>query len=134
MDKKQSSIKVYEILLIFIHSLYTFIEIFHNILIYVRTKIINCCHEVFGRNIKCVDSKFRSLNKIPQHVAVILGPEEPSFKDLVNIVIWCTASGIPFISFYDHNGKYKILFFIVLLFIILSFTFLILMTRFLCIC
>lgn len=38
------------------------------------------------------------------HLTVLLGTEQPSFKDLANLVIWSLATGISFISFYDHQG------------------------------
>lgn len=105
MDKIKSSTNIYTIVLYLVHTLYTFIHILYNLWVYLRRRIVNCCHEVFSKEYQCIDSKFRGLTKVPQHLAVILGPEEPSYKDLVKIVVWCTTSGIPYVSFYDHKGK-----------------------------
>ncbi|GJQ74822.1 hypothetical protein Trydic_g21659 [Trypoxylus dichotomus] len=41
------------------------------------------------------------------HITILLGTEEPSYKDLTNIVLWSIAAGIPFISFYDYKGLLK---------------------------
>ncbi|XP_059617582.1 dehydrodolichyl diphosphate synthase complex subunit nus1 [Phlebotomus argentipes] len=43
------------------------------------------------------------LEKIPQHLAVILGLEEPNFQTLANIIYWSMASEISYISIYDHR-------------------------------
>lgn len=45
------------------------------------------------------------MKKIPQHLAVILGTEEPNFEALSKIVFWGLAAGIQHISFYDHKGN-----------------------------
>ena len=54
--------------------------------------------EVLIRSIK-------GVGNLPRHLAVILGHEAVSFVDLVRIVSWCVITGIPYVSFYDHNGK-----------------------------
>ncbi|KAI4457710.1 hypothetical protein MML48_7g00011720 [Holotrichia oblita] len=46
----------------------------------------------------------QALPKLPKHITILLGNEEPSYRDLTNIVLWSIAAGIPFISFYDHKG------------------------------
>lgn len=47
------------------------------------------------------------LKKIPVHLAVILGTEEPNFNALSKIVFWGLAVGIQHISFYDHKGNFQ---------------------------
>ncbi|XP_055710645.1 dehydrodolichyl diphosphate synthase complex subunit Nus1 [Phlebotomus papatasi] len=43
------------------------------------------------------------LDKMPQHLAVILGFEEPNFLTLSNLIYWAMASDISYISIYDHQ-------------------------------
>uniref|UniRef100_A0A6B2EH20 ditrans,polycis-polyprenyl diphosphate synthase [(2E,6E)-farnesyldiphosphate specific] n=1 Tax=Phlebotomus kandelakii TaxID=1109342 RepID=A0A6B2EH20_9DIPT len=43
------------------------------------------------------------LEKIPQHLAVILGLEEPDFDTLSNLIYWAMACEINYISIYDHK-------------------------------
>uniref|UniRef100_A0A7G3AP17 ditrans,polycis-polyprenyl diphosphate synthase [(2E,6E)-farnesyldiphosphate specific] n=1 Tax=Lutzomyia longipalpis TaxID=7200 RepID=A0A7G3AP17_LUTLO len=43
------------------------------------------------------------LDKIPTHLAVILGLEEPNFEVLSNLIYWAMASEISYISIYDHK-------------------------------
>lgn len=46
------------------------------------------------------------LNKIPVHLVLILGPETPSYRDIVKLISWCLLAGISHVSVYDHkNGE-----------------------------
>lgn len=58
----------------------------------------------------------KHLDKIPYHLAVILGTEAPDFHVLSKMIFWCFSVGIPNISFYDHEG-------IPLKFVVLVFSF-----------
>lgn len=49
------------------------------------------------------------LTKTPEHLAIILGTEEPDFQVLSKIIYWCFSAGIPIVSFYDHRGKFELL-------------------------
>ncbi|XP_049807428.1 dehydrodolichyl diphosphate synthase complex subunit nus1 isoform X1 [Schistocerca nitens] len=44
------------------------------------------------------------FNKTPQHIVLLLGNETISYKDLANIILWCVAAGISFVTLYDHDG------------------------------
>ncbi|XP_015596496.1 dehydrodolichyl diphosphate synthase complex subunit NUS1 [Cephus cinctus] len=44
------------------------------------------------------------MEKLPRHLVIVLGREEPSFLDLIRIIGWCVATGISCVSFYDHKG------------------------------
>lgn len=46
---------------------------------------------------------FDYLKKKPNHISFIID-EEPSFKDLANLVSWCLLARISFVSFYDYRG------------------------------
>jgi len=43
--------------------------------------------------------------KIPRHLVIVLGLCDESVLDCVRIIGWCIALNIPYISFFDHNGK-----------------------------
>lgn len=66
--------------------------------------------QVYGRTENFVDEKRliecnkQHLDKVPHHLAVILGTEQPDFRILSKIIFWCFSAGIPNISFYDHQG------------------------------
>lgn len=47
----------------------------------------------------------RGLDKIPSHLVVMLGPEEPEYKQLAKFIFWSMAAGVGHVSFYDHRGK-----------------------------
>ncbi|XP_034253609.1 dehydrodolichyl diphosphate synthase complex subunit nus1 [Thrips palmi] len=47
------------------------------------------------------------LTKPMSHIAVILGSEVVSIKDIVRIALWSHAAGASYVSFYDHSGKLK---------------------------
>ena len=49
------------------------------------------------------DSK--SLKRLPLHVGIVIVEEGISFVDLANILLWCMAMGISYISIYDATGK-----------------------------
>ena len=53
------------------------------------------------------DSK--SLKRLPLHVGIVIVEEGISFVDLANILLWCMAMGISYISIYDATGKIIIL-------------------------
>lgn len=107
MDKMWSYNIIYKILLIITHNLFNLLCVLYNMYVWLNNELKSLfnSHEVIN-DVQCIDNLFKKLDKMPQHLTIILGTEKPSFKDLINIIIWCTTSGIPFVSFYDHNGKY----------------------------
>lgn len=48
------------------------------------------------------DSK--SLKRLPIHVGIVIVEDEISFADLANLLLWCMAMGISYISIYDVAG------------------------------
>lgn len=44
-------------------------------------------------------------NKIPRHLVIVLGLCDESVLDCVRIIGWCITLDIPYISFFDRNGK-----------------------------
>lgn len=97
---------VYKGLYLFVHSIYTILEYAYNALNFVINAIVTICHEVLpatskNKQIKC---ELYKINKRPAHLTVLLGHEEPSLKELANLIVWCLATQITFISFYDYKG------------------------------
>lgn len=52
-----------------------------------------------------IEYDVRGLDKIPSHLVVMLGPEEPEYKQLAKFIFWSMAAGVGHVSFYDHRGK-----------------------------
>ncbi|GLV31445.1 Transport and Golgi organization 14 [Carabus blaptoides fortunei] len=71
----------------------------------LESHVINFYRET--TDIDQINVAIKKLDKIPHHIVVVLGTETPSYRDLANIVVWCVAAGIPYISFYDHSGLLK---------------------------
>ncbi|KAF5280232.1 hypothetical protein FQA39_LY18092 [Lamprigera yunnana] len=98
----------YKTAYVMVHTLYEFFEfLYYSFLCYYQI-----CLNVYHKFSKIEDRKFvyentRVIKKIPTHVSIILGNEEPSYKDLAKLVLWCVTTGITYISFYDHKGVLK---------------------------
>ncbi|XP_077443838.1 dehydrodolichyl diphosphate synthase complex subunit nus1 [Stigmatopora argus] len=49
----------------------------------------------------------RSLEKLPSHIGLLVAEEEPSYTDIANLVVWCMAVGISYVSIYDNHGVFR---------------------------
>ncbi|MGH0136216.1 UNVERIFIED_CONTAM: hypothetical protein FKN15_068293 [Acipenser sinensis] len=49
----------------------------------------------------------KSLEKLPLHVGLLIAEEEPRFTDIANLVVWCMAVGISYVSVYDNQGIFR---------------------------
>uniref|UniRef100_A0A3Q3KJL6 ditrans,polycis-polyprenyl diphosphate synthase [(2E,6E)-farnesyldiphosphate specific] n=1 Tax=Mastacembelus armatus TaxID=205130 RepID=A0A3Q3KJL6_9TELE len=49
----------------------------------------------------------RSLEKLPIHIGLLVAEEEPSYTDIANLVVWCMAVGISYVSVYDYHGMFQ---------------------------
>lgn len=47
----------------------------------------------------------RRLDKLPFHLALVIGEDKLSMADLANVVCWAVAAGVQFISLYDPKGE-----------------------------
>lgn len=45
------------------------------------------------------------LEKLPVHIGLLVTEEELSYTHIANLVVWCMAVGISYISVYDNCGK-----------------------------
>ncbi|XP_008396797.1 dehydrodolichyl diphosphate synthase complex subunit nus1 [Poecilia reticulata] len=48
-----------------------------------------------------------SLEKLPVHIGLVVAEEELSYTDIANIVVWCMAVGVSYVSVYDHHGIFQ---------------------------
>lgn len=46
-----------------------------------------------------------SLEKLPVHIGLVVAEEELSYTDIANMVVWCMAVGVSYVSVYDHHGE-----------------------------
>lgn len=49
----------------------------------------------------------RTLEKLPLHVGLLVTEEEIHYTDIANLVVWCMAVGISYVSVYDNQGVFK---------------------------
>ncbi|XP_061667926.1 dehydrodolichyl diphosphate synthase complex subunit nus1 isoform X4 [Syngnathoides biaculeatus] len=49
----------------------------------------------------------QSFEKLPSHIGLLVIEEEPSFTDVANLVVWCMAVGISYVSIFDHHGIFR---------------------------
>ncbi|MGH0157809.1 UNVERIFIED_CONTAM: hypothetical protein FKN15_034408 [Acipenser sinensis] len=49
----------------------------------------------------------KSLEKLPLHIGLLIAEEEPRYTDIANLVVWCMAVGISYVSVYDHQGIFR---------------------------
>lgn len=47
----------------------------------------------------------RTLEKVPLHVGILIAEDEIHYTDVANLVVWCMAVGISYVSVYDNQGK-----------------------------
>lgn len=102
-------IDLYKVIWLFIHFVANTIEFLVNSWNAVKLKIV----EIWNKNHKndwkltkqLLEVAQNDLEKIPVHLAVVLGQEEPNFQILSNVIYWCLSLGIQHVSFYDHKGK-----------------------------
>ncbi|XP_030578214.1 dehydrodolichyl diphosphate synthase complex subunit nus1 [Archocentrus centrarchus] len=63
---------------------------------------------------KCTDSRRsrclsdgKTLKKLPVHIGLLVAEEELSYTDIANLVVWCMAVGISYVSVYDNHGIFR---------------------------
>ncbi|XP_015246100.1 PREDICTED: dehydrodolichyl diphosphate syntase complex subunit NUS1 [Cyprinodon variegatus] len=49
----------------------------------------------------------KSLDKLPAHIGFLVAEEELSYTDVANMVVWCMAIGVSYVSVYDHHGLFQ---------------------------
>ncbi|EEZ97509.1 dehydrodolichyl diphosphate synthase complex subunit Nus1 [Tribolium castaneum] len=96
MDQKSPSV-IHRACYLTLNVIYTIYEIIASI--FRQKLLIFLCHEI--------DSRPKKITKVPTHLTVLLGNEEPAVKDLANLILWCLSARITFISFYDYKGSLR---------------------------
>uniref|UniRef100_W5UCZ9 ditrans,polycis-polyprenyl diphosphate synthase [(2E,6E)-farnesyldiphosphate specific] n=1 Tax=Ictalurus punctatus TaxID=7998 RepID=W5UCZ9_ICTPU len=49
----------------------------------------------------------KALEKLPLHVGLLVAEEEAQYTDIANVVVWCMALGISYVSVYDNEGVFR---------------------------
>ncbi|XP_041830936.1 dehydrodolichyl diphosphate synthase complex subunit nus1 [Melanotaenia boesemani] len=49
----------------------------------------------------------KSLEKLPVHISLLVAEEDPSYTDIANLMVWCMALGVSYVSVYDHYGMFQ---------------------------
>ncbi|KAM6965236.1 dehydrodolichyl diphosphate synthase complex subunit nus1 [Aplochiton taeniatus] len=49
----------------------------------------------------------KSLERLPLHIGLLVTEDEPSYTDIANVVVWCMAVGISYISVFDNQGVFR---------------------------
>lgn len=57
-----------------------------------------------GKKLEGIAADAKELEKVPQHLAVLVHQDLMSCDDLAHIAVWAFASGVRTVSFYDPNG------------------------------
>lgn len=52
-----------------------------------------------------IEANQKVLNKLPQHVVLALGQENPDPKLIAKFIIWVAIAGIEHCSIYDYKGN-----------------------------
>lgn len=98
--------KFYRIIYVILHGLFTIVEWIYMIIGYLDLTRIHLLLKLSPSNWNTgAFQENLSLIKMPEHLTVLLGPEEVFIKELTNLVLWCLDTRISFISFYDYTGK-----------------------------
>lgn len=101
--------------LLLVHFLYSLVErllqFFQRFQKRSRTESIrqeddSCWENRLGRESASVEYGVRGLTKVPAHLVVMLGPEEPDYRQLARFICWGLAAGVGHVSFYDHRGEF----------------------------
>ncbi|KAJ9592655.1 hypothetical protein L9F63_015670 [Diploptera punctata] len=91
-----------------LHLLISIVECIKYSLNAFRRKLENLLYGPFVEyEIGSISKRVKLIDKIPSHLVVIIGNESVSYRDLANIIVWCIAAGISFLSFYDYHGILK---------------------------
>lgn len=93
---------------ILLHTLLKLAHFLYNVYIAIRYACIIAYRKCTG--LLCARTELDLLlrakvEKIPRHLVIVLGLCDESVLDCVRIIGWCIALNIPYISFFDRNGK-----------------------------
>jgi len=98
---------LYKVSWYFIHFVFTLYKCIYDFYVTIKTKLFELKPNYIS-TVSVLEEVHRNasrFNKIPTHITVLLGNEQPSYEDLAKLTLWSIASGVPFITFYDFEGK-----------------------------
>lgn len=107
----ESTMKVdlYKAAWLLLHFIAGLVEIIGSLWTFVKFGCVQLWEKNYRNDIKSckrvLELARNDLEKIPGHLAIILGGEEPDFRILSNVIFWCLSIGIQHVSFYDHKGR-----------------------------
>ncbi|KAB0801872.1 hypothetical protein PPYR_04058 [Photinus pyralis] len=90
-----------------VYTLYDFLELFYCFLWNCYKTLLNIYDKCTSEEQQYITRNAQILKSVPTHITVILANEKPSYKDLSKLILWCVASGITYLSFYDYKGILK---------------------------
>uniref|UniRef100_A0A1B6D8L5 ditrans,polycis-polyprenyl diphosphate synthase [(2E,6E)-farnesyldiphosphate specific] n=1 Tax=Clastoptera arizonana TaxID=38151 RepID=A0A1B6D8L5_9HEMI len=97
------------IILVLIHNIYSLIIYIYKLVDYFLKRLQQCfallIPSKISREVMSVRDGVKSLSKIPQHLAVIVGSEQISYLDFTKLILWCLNAEIPHISFYSSLNE-----------------------------
>lgn len=100
-----------------IHIIYTIYILIKTQWFYLNNEIIRLINpKRFKLNESILNECDTSgLKKLPGHLIVVIGSENVSFVDIIKIIGWTVALGIPHVSFYDQDGNLNFNYFTLLI-------------------
>ncbi|KAF7993692.1 hypothetical protein HCN44_010287 [Aphidius gifuensis] len=92
-----------------IHIIYTIYILIKTQWFYLNNEIIRLINPKSLKLNECIlnECDTSGLKKLPGHLIVVIGSENVSFVDIIKIIGWTVALGIPHVSFYDQDGVIK---------------------------
>lgn len=110
-------LNIYSVIWHFLQFLFDIVDNCYRLGIYARAKCKHIQRRMIGENLTSekllIETYKTQLSKIPVHLAILLGTELPDFRALSKIIYWSLSTGIPNISFYDHQGKKNLIIFVI---------------------
>ncbi|XP_054921886.1 dehydrodolichyl diphosphate synthase complex subunit nus1-like isoform X2 [Dermacentor andersoni] len=104
---------VYKVILCILHVCLYVLDVF----LMVKHKLLHRLKYSSVHDAKFADAKLPCsssahtgmdlLQKVPKHIAVLIGEHDISYRDAANLVVWCLFAGIPHVTLYDAEGALK---------------------------
>ncbi|GLH00647.1 Dehydrodolichyl diphosphate synthase complex subunit nus1 [Gryllus bimaculatus] len=99
---------LYRIIWTFIYLLCSFVDFVKSMTVSLHKKYTNYYKTLrLEDELKLITQAVKHMDKTPSHIVFVIGNENISFRDLGNVIVWCIAAGVSFISFYDFEGELK---------------------------
>ncbi|KAK6640795.1 hypothetical protein RUM44_012492 [Polyplax serrata] len=101
-------LRFFRLILASLHCAYSGVQYFDLARAFIKKKIKENFLHVNVPDAQLFVSNFvKELKKCPSHFVIIVGEDGISLEDFTNLVVWCIAAKITFVSFYDYSGHLK---------------------------